>query len=93
MPNLKAKITNHNKAILANPCRANNDEINKCNCRNKSECPLDGHCLTNNVIYQATVVTDKSTETYITLGKNVCKIANSKCPNFLSSVRKLTGDW
>ena len=28
-----------------------------------------------------------------TLGKNVCKIANSKCPNFLPSVRKLTGDW
>ena len=28
-----------------------------------------------------------------TLGKNVCKIANSKCPNFLSSVRKLTRDW
>ena len=70
MPNLEAKITNHNKAILANPSRPNNDEINKCNCRNKSECPLDGHCLTNNVIYQATVVTDKSTETYIGLTEN-----------------------
>ena len=32
-------------------------------------------------------------ETESTLGKNVCKIANSKCPNFLPSVRKLTGDW
>ena len=71
MPNLEAKITNHNKAILANPSRTNNDEINKCNCRNKSECPLDGHCLTNNVIYQATVVTDKSTETYIGLTETV----------------------
>ena len=29
----------------------------------------------------------------LTLGKNVCKIANSKCPNFLPSVRKLSGDW
>ena len=70
MPNLDAKMTNHNKfkAILANPSRANNDEIN--NCMNKSECPLDGHCLTNNVIYQATVVADKSTVTYIGLTEN-----------------------
>ena len=70
MPNLEAKITNHNKAILANPSRTNNDETNQCNCRNKSECPLDGYCLTNNVIYQATVVSDKSTETYIGLTEN-----------------------
>ena len=67
---LEAKITNHNKAILANSSRTNNDEINQCNCRNKSECPLDGYCLTNNVIYQATVVSDKSTETYIGLTEN-----------------------
>ena len=71
MPNLKAKTTNHNKAILANPSRTNNDEINQCNCRSKSECPLDGHCLTNNVIYQAIVVTDKSTEAYIGLTENI----------------------
>ena len=70
MLNLEAKITNHNKAILANSSRTNNDEINQCNCRNKSECPLDGYCLTNNVIYQATVVLDKSTETYIGLTEN-----------------------
>ena len=70
MPNFEAKITSHNKAILANPSRANNDKINQCNRRNKSECPLDGHCLTNNVIYQATAVTYKSTETYIGLIEN-----------------------
>ena len=70
MPNPVAKITNHNKAILANSSRISNDEINQCNCRKKSECPLDGHCLTSNVVYQATVVTDKSTETYIGLTEN-----------------------
>ena len=32
MLNLEAKITSHNKAILANPSRTNNDEINQCNC-------------------------------------------------------------
>ena len=29
----------------------------KCNCRNKDLCPLDGACLTSNVIYEATVTT------------------------------------
>ena len=85
MPNIKAKITNHNKAILANPSRTNNDEINQCNCRNKSEWPLDGHCLTNNVIlYQATVVADKSTETYIRLTENHFK---TRYRNHLASLK------
>ena len=46
------------------------NDNNQCNSRIKSECPLDGHCLMNNVIYQATVVTDTSTETYIGLTEN-----------------------
>ena len=29
----------------------------KCNCRNKDLCPLNGACLTSNVIYEATVTT------------------------------------
>ena len=36
MPNIEAKITNHNKAILANSGRISNDESNQCNCRKKS---------------------------------------------------------
>ena len=74
MPNIEAKITNNIKAILANSGRISNDESNQCNCRKKSECPLDGHCLTSNVVYKATVVTDKSNETYIGLTENHFKL-------------------
>ena len=27
----------------------------KCNCRKKDDCPLDGACLTNNLVYKAVV--------------------------------------
>ena len=83
MPNLEAKISSHNKTILANPNGMINDN-KQCNCRVKSECPLDGHCLTSNVIYQATVVTDKSTETYIGLTENHFK---TRYRNHLASFR------
>ena len=56
----------------------------QCNSRVKSECPLDGHCLMSNVIYQATVVTDKSTETYIGLTENHFK---TRYRNHLASFR------
>ena len=83
MPNLEAKISSHNKTILANPNGMINDN-KQCNCRVKSECPLDGHCLMSNVIYQATVVTDKSTETYIGLTENHFK---TRYRNHLASFR------
>ena len=43
-----------------------------CNCRQKNTCPLDGNCLQQSVIYQATVTrTDNNkTETYIGLTAN-----------------------
>jgi hypothetical protein len=44
-----------------------------CNCRNPSLCPLNGKCLTNNIVYQATVKSRNSTETYIGLTENTFK--------------------
>ena len=42
----------------------------ECNCRKKDQCPLDGKCLTQNVVYQATVSTQSSSETYVGLATN-----------------------
>ena len=33
-----------------------------CNCRKKPDCPLEGNCLQTNVIYQATVTTEKASK-------------------------------
>lgn len=64
MPNLEQKINNHNKSTLG----LNQPTTDKgCNCRVKASCPMNGECLTNNVIYQATVCTEKNEQTYIGL--------------------------
>ena len=46
-----------------------------CNCRIKSECPINGKCLTKCLIYQATVKTldDGKEETYVGLTENTFK--------------------
>ena len=32
-----------------------------CNCRNKNNCPLDGKCLTPNIIYEAQITSNQLT--------------------------------
>ena len=57
-------IKSHNQKILNKNNEASNEK--KCNCRNKNLCPLDGACLTKNIIYEATVTTTSgNTRTYI----------------------------
>ena len=69
-PNLKRIISAHNAKIL----RKNDQKTEKsCNCRTKSKCPMNGECLTENVIYQAKIVTNQpkpETHTYVGLSVN-----------------------
>ena len=63
-------IKNHNRKIL-NEHNEPDSSQKRCNCRNKDLCPLDGKCLTNNVIYKATVTTSSEiTNTYIGMTEN-----------------------
>ena len=59
--NIKSIINDHNNKII----RVNeNEEINnvrKCNCTKKDECPLNGKCLTKNIVYEATVTSNEPT--------------------------------
>ena len=62
--NMANIIKSHNQKILNENNGVSNER--KCNCRNKDLCPLDGACLTSNVIYEATVTTTTGdTKTYI----------------------------
>ena len=54
------------------------------NCRDKSACPLNGQCLTANLIYQATVETSTAKQTYIGLTQNKFK---TRYTNHLPSFR------
>jgi len=61
-------INRHNARILQhhldNEGRQNEPS---CNCRVKNDCPLNGKCLSSNIIYQATVSANNKKETYIGL--------------------------
>ena len=65
MPNMKSTVDAHNKKVMTAKTRV--PETKPCNCRNKNDCPLDGQCRTSNIVYQATVDTTTSIETYVGL--------------------------
>ena len=66
MPNLDSKIKSHNKVLLENDDTKKADTTVKlCNCRDRTKCPLDGKCLTKEVVYRATVVSAQEKATYV----------------------------
>ena len=63
MGNMGSIISGHNKKIL----NASEEPApsKTCNCRNPANCPLDGECLAESVVYKATVsVANKPTKVY-----------------------------
>ena len=65
MPNIEKITSGHNKKLL----KKGNPPQRNCSCRDKNNCPVQNKCLTNDVIYQATVTRqdNQKTETYIGL--------------------------
>ena len=73
MPNVKTAIATHNRKTLSNIKDTNaHHPTNECNCRKTPDCPLSGKCLQTNIVYQATVTTNTSNQTYIGLATNFC---------------------
>ena len=62
MPNMKNIVDGHNKKVLEKSTKKEStDGAEKlCNCRSPSSCPMKGQCLTESIIYQATVTTNES---------------------------------
>ena len=63
MPNVKSTMASHRKSILskATPAPTHQSRVG---------CPLEGQCLQTNVVYQATVASETSTESYVGLAIN-----------------------
>ena len=58
MDNVKNIISSHSKKII----NSGNEENGKtCNCKNKSDCPLDNKCLINKIVYKAEIETNNDT--------------------------------
>ena len=49
--NVASRISAHNAKVLRGKAGSNGG----CNCKNKSECPMENNCLTSSVIYQALI--------------------------------------
>lgn len=73
MPSIQHKINSHNKAILSN--QETTPASRTCNCRQPNNCPMSGNCLSQNIIYQATVEREdnRPAETYIGLTASTFK--------------------
>ena len=52
MPNLQKIIKGHNKSVLN---KKPNDGTSKCNCLDKTKCPLNGNCLESSLVYKGNV--------------------------------------
>ena len=67
-------IKKHNKKIINAKIRPT---IPTCNCRKKTECPLNGNCLQPSVIYQATAkIKNKPEKVYLGLTEGPWKQRN-----------------
>ena len=58
MDNVKNIISSYNKKIINSDNEANGKT---CNCRHKSNCPLDNKCLIIKIIYKAEIETNNGT--------------------------------
>ena len=76
MNNIKVIIQKHNKKTLNSILNKEKNKTNDtptCNCRSKNSCPLNNKCLIKNVIYRATVTSNKETMEYIGSTANTFK--------------------
>ncbi len=64
MDNMENATKAHNNKIINHDM---NQATTTCNCRNKRNCPLNGKCMTSNIIYEAKVTTPNLEKTYIGL--------------------------
>ena len=71
MEKIKSAISNHNHKLLSNDPPASA----QCNCKSVKECPLDGKCLSKNIVYKAQIKSQNNgtVKTYIGMTSNAFK--------------------
>ena len=72
MPNIKNIINAHNREIINREDRTE-EKKKTCNCRQKNQCPLNGECLAEDIVYKATVETHRGNAVYIGLASGQFK--------------------
>ena len=72
MPNMKNIINAHNREIINREDRTE-EKKKTCNCRQKNQCPLNGECLAEDIVYKATVETHRGNAVYVGLASGQFK--------------------
>ena len=62
LPNMKSMINKQNTSRLNNS--DNKVDAKQCNCRSDKNCPLNGKCCRNSVVYKASLKTDETDKFY-----------------------------
>ena len=73
-PNVSKTISSHNSKVIKN---LKNSNPRTCSCSKNAVCPLGGFCLTDNLIYQTTVIPTQAqaqAQTYIGLTSTTFKL-------------------
>ena len=73
MPNVETIIKSHNKQLLQKHQQKEETTPRMCNCRSKDKCPLDGKCLTDALIYKATLSTSSEEYSYVGMSEGTFK--------------------
>ena len=71
MNNMSKVITGHHKKVTSKP----RDQAPKCNCRIKAECPMEGNCQVNDVVYKCDVTRPLPEKVYLGLAEEEWKIS------------------
>ena len=72
MPNMKSMINKQNTSRLNNS--DNKVDAKQCNCRSDKNCPLNGKCCRNSVVYKASLKTDETDKFYYGSCENILKL-------------------
>ena len=73
MPNLKSLINSHNQNVLKDQPQSSPET---CNCLEKEDCPMNGLCLKESLLYYTTITCDKGN--YVKLYKGICETSFKK---------------
>ena len=85
MPNVASIIKTHNNQVLKSRPTEPSQQKKLCNCRQPSDCPLNGECLASGIVYKATVTAGgKGEKHYIGLSEGAFK---QRYSNHLLSIR------
>ena len=69
--NMESIVSAHNRKLLNTP----QQEARMCNCRSRIQCPLDGKCLTSEIVYKAEVTAENTdTKYYIGATESTFKV-------------------